>query len=77
MVLEGDSGRGLGVIRLWKSGVPVKDLHMKAGGRGKGVPLDMIDKKHKIAKLITACQGFVGRVALMVYRAQQNAQFTG
>ncbi len=75
MVLKGDAGRGLGVIRFRKSGVPVKDLHMKAGWGGKWIPLDMIDKKHKIAKLITPRQGFVGRVALMVYRAQQSAQF--
>ena len=73
--LEGNPGRRLFKIRRGEARVLVKDLHMKAGGGGKGIPLDMVNGKNKISKLIASCQGFVSWIAFMVNRAQQDAQF--
>ena len=77
MVLEGDAGRVLLIVDSRETGVFMENLHMKAGGGRKRIPLYMVDKKHKTAELIASRQRLVGRVALMVHGAQKRAQFTG
>ena len=44
MILESDAGRLLFITGQGKSGSSVKNLHMEAGGRGKGISLDMVNR---------------------------------